>query len=175
MAFYYPYDDANSKAYADIWHTIEIVFNTPSSIQINYSVKKLHLIETKYVRILHKFNIGLFKIGQSYLDRDVYLNGACVRDVLVNNEYIFKMDQFDLNNNNQQHHQQQQQQQLIKFGCDQIENKCLQDDEKSMCQNNSTCVHRWFSQECIGCNLPFYGKQCQLGKSSHSTINVFTI
>jgi len=107
-----------------------------------------------------------FRLGQFFGDQSGhFLNGACVRDFVLNGEYVYKLNPFMSVNPREQN--------PVKFGCGELENQCDVGVEQGnvtshvatgICINNSTCVHRWFDYECVGCKLPFYGKSCHLGK-----------
>ena len=150
LAFYYPPNPDQ------IWHSIEIKL-IKSIAHIVYSVKQLHLTETKEIKVESNKSLNDFRLGQFYWQSGQYLNGACVRDVTVNGEYIFKINPFiSLNPRVIQ---------PVKYGCAKLENQCLSaTSSNGKCINEATCVHRWYDYKCSSCRLPYYGKNCHLGK-----------
>lgn len=123
--------------------------------QIVYLVPKLHLTETKRVNFdrVTANNMSRFIIGKFYgvPNQEAFLNGACIRDVVLNGEYIFKTNPFMSLNPHVTL--------PVKYGCDHHDNSCGVSDK---CVNNSTCIHRWYTYECTECQLPFYGSYCHI-------------
>ena len=118
------------------WHSIELI--NADKLTIKYSVAQLHLTQTKTVNIINADQLVFGK-------RNEYLNAACLRDVSIDNQLVFMSNLNDVG---------------IKYGCDPIQNEC----GSNYCQHGANCVYKWFSNECLNCNLPFYGEQCQFGK-----------
>lgn len=163
LAFYYVHSDEKQfEKYNQLWHSIEITISHKSAT-IVYAFKQLHLTEFKKIEFNKEDLIKPtgFRLGRFYSDVDekYLLNGACVRDVILNGNFVYKLNPF---------------MSLdprfpipVKFGCDKSESRCLSHSDSGntkndLCINNSTCVHRWFNYQCIECRLPFYGKNCHL-------------
>jgi hypothetical protein len=237
----------NEQQETEPWHSLDLIMNATiannraASLQLIYTVKQMHLTVARTLNntVLFKYGMpGSFTIGkyyyayqqQQYEDEDettdelldehaatLYLNGACMRDIVLNGLYLFKENRtVDSNSKNTQV--------KIKYGCKRINNPCIEGvsfeqlsssssfspfqttnsssfsysildttgnaDEASQihgsstngsqigadlmfnkkhltsssqttCNNNSTCVYKWFDFECIECRRPFYGKMCQ--------------
>jgi len=153
LAFYYPYF-GDSRNYEDIWHSISIKLNK-NKARIVYSVAALHLSEAKLIDFgTDKMLADAFRIGQlfnSVDDDDMgFLSGACIRDVVLDGIYVFKVNPYVSIDPHVA--------QIIKFGCQHSNNTC----EINKCNNNSTCVHRWYNYECTQCPVSFYGRNCHL-------------
>lgn len=154
LAFYYPYSTAPDiyNDYNNIWHSLDIKL-TKQMAQIKYSVKKLHLIESKTIHFKASTSPNSITFEFARGKNNLMLNGACIRDVTVNNKVLYKLNPFISLTN-------EAPKRLIKYGCQHTSNQCPSSD--NICMNNSTCIHRWFKHECIECQLPFYGQNCHL-------------
>lgn len=179
FAFYYTHTDANEH----IWHSIELVLTNENNMQITYSVKELRLSVTKtivlnrnlnslYNFVPNSFTIGKFYSSSTLLNNNngalnkAFLSGSCIRDLTLNGEYFFNKEIYIDNKVITDSSRG------IKYGCDHVTNQCLSPKadqpklgQSSFCLNNSTCVYRLFNHECTACHLPFYGENCQYGKS----------
>ena len=189
MAFFYA-DSADNK---NIWHSIEFLLINEHTLYLTYAVKELHLSLTKMVNLSRRKTldftipeVNAFTIGQFYVEDAVfrddsssftnqnYLSGACVRDVTLNGLYLFKntVDKNPFSVPSQSDHG-------IKYGCGYVANQCVapaaqfveafsieaERQQKPTCLNNSTCLYKLYNYECVGCRLPFYGKNCHYGKA----------
>jgi hypothetical protein len=156
-----------------VWHSLSVQFFNDSTIQLNYAVKEIYLSLTSLIRLnsstqqtpfsfsLGKyFSLSLQPLTNEpvysllYSDELNYLTGACVRDFRLNNMFLFTSKV------NKQSAMTNETSSQIKFGCEAIKNVCQSVDEP-VCMNNSTCLFKQFSYECVHCERPFYGKNCQ--------------
>lgn len=176
------------------WSTLEIELLSPDTLKFVYSIKQFHLKVTKLVNVTSRGAAAaaaaaarwFVVMGKAYAmdamaDVDViragvysseayFLNSACLRDVRLNGEQLFKSESPDYVNSG-----------LgdagkslvggVKFGCnlnqETAANQCnteLVTMNKNVCENNSTCVNKWFDYECVNCSWPFFGKTCQYGQ-----------
>lgn len=111
-----------------------------------------------------------------YSSESYLLNSACIRDLMLNGEQLFKSET-DGDAQSDDSNSDLDESVHVKFGCSQLGNtknasinQCSissssGDTKKttSVCLHNSTCVSKWFDYECLNCSLPYYGKNCQYG------------
>ena len=179
MAFYFNYSNSVDNEYdsTSIWHGLRLTKLSNDSLKIVYSVKKIQLKEEKIIQFNKSFSISSFTIGKFYSinnnndknqqfksslhKNNNYLSGACFRDFILNEDYIIKSDGDDIATNK------------IKYGCDFTSNQCK--SKPKVCQNNAVCVYKWFDHECIKCERPFYGKNCQFESTKLAFVNPNTI
>lgn len=178
------------ESYFSLWNFMKIKITRDFFI-IRYSIKQIQLNVTKFIDLRKypeistliptSFTLGrlfgssteLFYASNDKFIKDFsiynFLSDACFRDFSLDSNVIFKSLKPDylnygLDSNNK-----------VKFGCN-LRNHGLLNDyqctnelksyhkEGNYCENNSTCVNRWFNYECKNCILPFYGKKCNYGK-----------
>ncbi len=141
------------------WHSIEIFFKL-NFIQIIYKIRgyifnKKFSFKPTTSKLIGNNNLQLtsFIIGK-YLIDDGNLMEACIRDLKLNDNYLF------LNDSN------------IQYGCIKSTPDCSstlikspfvipQQDNNIDCNNNAVCVNKLFDNECINCIEPYYGKNCE--------------
>lgn len=123
------------------WHSIELTRNAETDLfNVVYSVPSLHLIQNKTIN--HVFNLmpNSVQFGKLFENESLYLNSACVRDVMLNDAQMFLSSS---------------QNKMIKFGCEvsrmneynetSFESKAAepitcQDATDYACFNNGTCA-----------------------------------
>ena len=183
LGFYYLSDssDQNEKT----WHSIELFVGYDNTIQIGYAVRRIRLSVSKLFRLRSsELNPSSFTLGRFYpvygneewtaekadaFLNGNYLSGACVRDFVLNGEFLFKSVESGVNRVEGN----------VKYGCGYEVNQCTghKEEEKSgagalarkdtvgsVCLHNSTCLYKYFGFECVKCEMPYYGKRCQFGK-----------
>ena len=114
LPFYYA---PQEREFFQLWHSLELVFTLYDSqasdqkasgqqefsqVQVTYSQKDMHLTETKMIGMstkqvakdLFKLRPNYFKMGSAFhvvnKDKPSYLSGACLRDVTLNGDCLFK-------------------------------------------------------------------------------------
>jgi hypothetical protein len=142
------------------WHSFELIkTNDDNNLKLVYSVQQLHLTQTKLISHFNemaKNDSMIIKFGKFFTNNNKkdYLSSSCIRDVKLNDEYLFVSNNKNTNK-------------IVKFGCDMIKNEC----NKNYCKNGASCVYKWFTNECTNCLHPFYGKQCQLEATKLGLLN----